>query len=144
VTLRKATIQQRLREIREVLGYFSGLGRLGADELTANFERRLAVERGLTHLVDVAVKINSAVVTAACDLPPRDQHDSFIRMGEIGAIPAELATRLAPSAGLRNRLVHEYETIDYAQVAHALQSATRDYGEYVRAVAGYIQRAELE
>ncbi len=57
MTPRKETIQQRLREIREVLEYFSGLGHPSADELTANFERRLAVERGLTHLVDVAVKL---------------------------------------------------------------------------------------
>ena len=140
---RREVMQQRLREIRDLLDYFSALGDIDASELEANIERRMAVERGLTHLVDLAVKINSAVVTAVRGVPPPDYHQSFVHAGEIGVIPADLAVRLAPSAGLRNRLVHEYDTIDYAQVAQATRSATVDYGEYVRAVAAYLQRGEL-
>ena len=43
---------------------------------------------------------------------PDDYYSGFVAMGDLGILSAELAQRLAPSAGLRNRLVHEYETLD--------------------------------
>ncbi len=94
---RREVIQRRLREMRGLLDYFSGLGDLDASELEGNIERRMAVERGLTQLVDLAVKINSSIVTAVRGVPPPDYHRSFIHAGEVGIIPADLAVRLAPS-----------------------------------------------
>ena len=39
-------------------------------------------------------------------------HASFTRLAELGVLDAEFARRIARAAGLRNRLVHEYEDID--------------------------------
>jgi uncharacterized protein YutE (UPF0331/DUF86 family) len=52
-----------------------------------------------------------------------------------GVLPVELAERLAPSAGLRNILVHEYVEVDLAQVVRAAERARTDYREYVAAIA---------
>lgn len=41
-------------------------------------------------------------------------------MGELGVLPLELAERLAPIAGFRNILVHEYLGIDWDEVYHNL------------------------
>lgn len=137
---RPEVVQHRLRQMSDILDYLSELGDLTGAELEANTERRLAVERGLTQLVELAVKINSSVVTANRGLPPPDYHRSFTMAGEVGLVPGELGARLAPSAGLRNRLVHEYDTIDYGQVASAVRSAAVDYRQYVRAVAAYLRQ----
>lgn len=48
-------------------------------------------------------------------------------MGEIKAIPMDLAERLAPSAGLRNRLVHEYDRLDHSMVLAAVAMAEEQY-----------------
>jgi len=53
-------------------------------------------------------------------------------------IPAELAQRLAPAAGLRNRLVHEYDAIDDALVLRAVADVRREFGAYVGAVEGFL------
>ena len=49
-----------------------------------------------------------------------------------------LANALAPAAGLRNRLVHEYDVIDDAIVLAAVHLARRDFAAYVAAVEAYL------
>ena len=53
----------------------------------------------------------------------------------------ELAEQLAPSAGLRNRLVHEYEGLDDARVLAAIETMLTLYPQYVRAIEAFLTRA---
>lgn len=41
-------------------------------------------------------------------------------MGELGVVPADFARHLAPLAGFRSILVHEYLTLDWDEVYRAL------------------------
>jgi uncharacterized protein YutE (UPF0331/DUF86 family) len=59
-------------------------------------------------------------------------------VAEIGAISTELAGELAPSAGLRNILTHEYVAIDVALVAQAVPAMRDAYGRYVAEVARFL------
>lgn len=54
----------------------------------------------------------------------------------------DLAERLAPAAGLRNRLVHQYDEIDDAIVLRAVADARRHFGAYLSAVEDYLQRTD--
>lgn len=54
-------------------------------------------------------------------------------------ITAELAARLAPSAGTRNILVHAYLDVDHAQIALAIPMAIDGYREYIRQVASWLR-----
>jgi uncharacterized protein YutE (UPF0331/DUF86 family) len=49
-----------------------------------------------------------------------------------------LAVRLAPSAGLRNVLVHAYVDLDVGLLVAAVPLASKQYGEYVRQVARWV------
>jgi uncharacterized protein YutE (UPF0331/DUF86 family) len=55
-------------------------------------------------------------------------------MGRLKVIPFKFAHRLARTTGLRNRVVHAYETVDLRLMHRALGSLVRDYNEYVRRV----------
>ena len=70
-------------------------------------------------------------------------YGGFLMVGRLGVIPGELALELAPSAGLRNRLVHEYEAIDDAKVFAAIGTILRLYPRYVNAVEEYIEKQGL-
>ena len=59
-------------------------------------------------------------------------------MGELKIITTDLAEKLAPSAGLRNRLVHEYDLLDHSLVLWAVKMAERFYTEYVKKIENYI------
>ncbi len=69
---------------------------------------------------------------------PGDYFRSFIALGRPGVVPPSLAERLASSAGLRNRLVHDYHEIDDRIVLAAIGKARREFAEYVAAVEAYL------
>jgi uncharacterized protein YutE (UPF0331/DUF86 family) len=100
--------------------------------------RRHAIERILTQLVEMAVKINSHVVGATLGRVPRSYKESFSLAVECGLIDRELADELEPSAGMRNVLVHEYLEIDVEKVAAAVPLALDGYRRYVSAVARFV------
>ena len=124
----------RLGLMRELLADLDSVGEVDALRLRDDRLTRHAVERILTQLVDLAVSINSHVAVSA-GKTPSSYRESFHAAAAAGLINVDLAQRLAPSAGLRNVLTHDYVNIDLGLVAGAVTAARRDYGEYVTAVA---------
>ena len=92
------------------------------------------VERMLERMIGRMIDVNYHLITEAGQPPPPDYHASFVKLGELGIVNPEFARRIARCAGLRNRLVHEYEEIDPRQVFESLQTARDDIVTYVRSV----------
>jgi uncharacterized protein YutE (UPF0331/DUF86 family) len=59
---------------------------------------------------------------------------------QAGAVPADLAERLAASAGLRNILTHEYVSVDLKIVAGSIPLVRTGYHDYVTGLARYLAR----
>ncbi len=134
MTFDTEVVVTRLGLMRELLRDLDAAGQVDARRLGTDRLTRHAVERILTQLVDLAVSINSHAAISA-GVAPNSYRDSFRAAADAGLISLELAERLAPSAGLRNVLTHEYVDIDLDLVAGAADAAKSDYGEYVRTVA---------
>lgn len=100
----------------------------------AMVERRL--ERAIGRMIDV----NYHVLTASGQPPPPDYHSSFVRMAELGVLDAEFARQIARSAGLRNRLVHDYDDLDHRLVFAALSTALNDLPRFLAAVNAFLMR----
>ena len=64
-------------------------------------------------------------------------------MAEVGVLTSELARSLAPSAGLRNRLVHEYDAIDDAKVLEAMATLLQLSPRYVQAIEAHLTKTGL-
>jgi len=62
------------------------------------------------------IDINYHLIIETGHPPPPDYHASFSRLGDLKILEPELARRIARCAGLRNRLVHEYDEIDPQKV----------------------------
>jgi len=92
------------------------------------------VERMLERMIGRMIDVNYHLITEAGQPPPPDYHASFVKLGELGIVNPEFARRIARCAGLRNRLVREYEEIDPRQVFESLQTARDDIVTYVRSV----------
>ncbi len=67
-----------------------------------------------------------------------NSYESFIKAGELSIISADLAEELAPSAGLRNRLVHEYDLLDHSLVLEAVKMAEELYPGYIKEIETFI------
>jgi uncharacterized protein YutE (UPF0331/DUF86 family) len=96
------------------------------------------VERLLERMIGRMIDVNYHLITEGGHAPPPDYHASFLKLAELRIVDAEFARRIARCAGLRNRLVHEYEEIDPRKVFESLQAARGDIVAYVRSVETYL------
>lgn len=124
-----ATIVRNLEDLAEVEG-------LGLGEFTSDRFRQKGTERLLQEVVEAAVDVNLHILRVRGAPTPHDYYSSFIGLGEAGEVSRALAEALAPSTGLRNRLVHEYDDIDDAAVLEAVAEARDLFASYVEEIEG--------
>jgi uncharacterized protein YutE (UPF0331/DUF86 family) len=93
--------------------------------------------------VDAALDINAHLIAELGATVPDDYYGGFLALAKLRVLPDPLARDLAPSAGLRNRLVHEYETLDDAKVLAAIGTAETLYAEFVKAIEAYLRQSGL-
>jgi uncharacterized protein YutE (UPF0331/DUF86 family) len=136
--LQPATVTAKLRLLRDLLDDLDTIGTVTPERLTDDRVLLRAVERILTQLVDLAVSVNTHVVTATAGRAPGTYRESFAALVAVGVLPEQLARQLVPSVGLRNLLVHEYAAVDLLLVCRAVPLAQHSYGRYVSAVAGWL------
>lgn len=134
-------VRRRLVEIDRLLRWLGELGTPDGDTLRRDWRTRLLVERILEQLVEMAVGVNLHV-TAALGLAGGDGYrDSFDAAAEAGVIGVDLAAALAPSASMRNVLVHNYLDVDLSIISAAIPLAHENYAGYRRAVALWLERS---
>lgn len=136
--LDQAIARRKLQTIQRDLRDLAGAAALTLDAYRSDRLRQKGVERLLQEIVDAAADVNVHLLRLAGAAAPGDYRSSFIDAGRHAIISEPLAAALAPAAGLRNRLVHEYDEIDDAVVLHATADACRLFGEYVEAVERYL------
>ncbi|MFW6287551.1 MAG: type VII toxin-antitoxin system HepT family RNase toxin [bacterium] len=100
---------------------------------------RYAIERLLQLIVDLALDINNIIIKDRAKPPASDYFNSFIELIEIGVLDEKFAYQIAPSTGLRNRLVHEYEKIDNKIVYKSIDKIYDYYLAYIKAIVQYIE-----
>jgi len=98
----------------------------------------LVVERYVERTVGRMVDINYHLLTALGEPPPRDYFTSFTALSKVGVLPGPFAREIAPAAGLRNRIVHEYDEVEPSRVHEALDSILRDVPRYLGYVQGFL------
>ena len=108
------------------------------EEYERDFYMRKATERLLQELIEAAIDINTHIIMESGAMVPDSYYESFLELASLKILPADVARSLAPSAGLRNRLVHEYDTIDDAVVHAAVSEAIGLYTDYLRAIQRHI------
>lgn len=134
-----------MRKLSRMSQYLDELESVRPDSFEGYVEdirTRRAVERLLQLIVEVANDINVHAVVDYGHPPPNDYYDGFLKASEIGLLPESLARSLAPAAGERNILVHEYETIDNKIVYESIQLVLTGFRQYVSAVLQYLENAK--
>ena len=135
----RAIIRRKLETIALRLKQLEPIAQLDEqDYLAEDIWHRKGTERLLHEVIEAAVDINAHLLVQSGRAAPDSMFESFVELGNAKVLSKELAETLAPSAGLRNRLVHEYETIDEALVHRAVRDALQDYPRYVAAIEAFI------
>ena len=113
---------------------------IAAKDLTPYLETPLdevVVERYLERIIGRMIDVNYHLITEAGHPPPPDYYASFAALANLKILDREFASRIAACAGLRNRIVHEYNELDPAKVYEALQAAMRDIPIYLTKIRDY-------
>ncbi len=109
------------------------------EEYKSNPAIKRSCERLIQLIVESAADINSSVIIGLKDFPPQDYYDTFIRAGELGLISPVLSKKLAPWAGLRNRIVPEYAQISDRLVFEKVEPTIQNFREYVQQVTEFVE-----
>jgi uncharacterized protein YutE (UPF0331/DUF86 family) len=97
---------------------------------------RRAIERLVQVIVEVTIDVNGLLLAALDKPQPRTARESFQAAAAAGVLPDRLAERFVTSyVGLRNRIVHDYDTLDARLIEQAARRLARDgigFGRTVR------------
>ncbi len=134
-------INRKLVLIGQDLEELSKLSEKPESEYIASHIYEAAAERYLERMIGRMIDINFHILVESGQAPPSDYYLSFINLVELGVYDAEFARVVASSAGLRNRIAHEYDEIDAKQVYTAIKSAMADVPEYIRSIEEFLKKS---
>ena len=132
------------QKLKLLSGYMNELTPLLRDISQRQYEedalRRHAAERLAELIIEAAIDINGELILAANQPPPDDYYSSFIALSKLGVCDRTRAERLAPMAGFRNRLAHEYEAVDDVKAYETIAALPELFRDYVQWVTRYLER----
>jgi uncharacterized protein YutE (UPF0331/DUF86 family) len=100
-------------------------------------------ERLTQLLVDTMIDINIHILLSE-DKVYDQSRSTFILLGEMGILPMALAKKIAPIVGLRNILVHRYETLDKDLFVRNLFKNKDDFKHYLVAIYDFLEKIKEE
>ncbi len=101
------------------------------------------VERNLEIAAQCCIDICHRIILLEGARKPVDYYDAILISGELGVLPLEFARHLAPLAGFRNILVHEYLRLDWDEVYRALHNL-EDLQRFAMLVTDWLQHRGTE
>lgn len=142
--LDKKLVHKKLEEMKRYEGELEPILLLSLKEFLASYRDMRAAERDFQLIVDSAIDINNHLLLAL-GLPPADKnYDSFFALVKAGVLTEKEAEKLAPSTGLRNKLVHEYDEINPEILYRSLKRFATQYKDYGRLVFAYLEKEQAK
>ena len=133
-------ITRKMSLILEDLAAMTRLSHLPREQYLKDSINEALAERYLERAIGRMVDINFHLVTESGHAPPKDYHESFVLLGTLGVMTADFAKEMARAAGLRNRIVHEYDDIDPERVYEALPLAVRRIPVYLDHIQRFVEK----
>lgn len=130
--LDRELIQRKVKLIQEDLAKLEPLAEFSFDQVAKDPVKYGAVERYLERIVTRAIDVNRHVIARVGkgSESARTYEDTFLRLADLGVYTEKFAKEIAPSAGLRNVLVHEYDEVDPKKVLQSVGKALSQYAKY--------------
>jgi len=132
-------LQRRLDELNARIKRLEGLASRPRADFDASQDLRDIAERNFEVAAQCCIGIANRIISLEGARKPRDYYESIMRLAEIGVLPAELARTLAPVAGFRNVLVHEYAGINWDEVYRNFQRLA-DLRAFAERIAEWLQK----
>jgi len=139
----KNLIYRKIAEILKQLNYIKKLIKLSEKQLLLEETQLFLAERVMERLIGAAIDINMHLVSDIRGEVSQDYFNSFIDLAQLKVFPIGFAKKIAPSAGLRNILVHEYQELDLKKFRASMKMALENFPKYVRYIEKVMENAEF-
>jgi uncharacterized protein YutE (UPF0331/DUF86 family) len=114
-------IERRLERLCECLTKLEPLRLKSREEFEQDTYLRDIVERNLEIAAQCCIDIANRIISLEQLPKPTDYYGALLQLGEAGILPLDFAKKIAPLAGFRNILIHEYLGINWDEVYRNLQ-----------------------
>ena len=138
VPIDRSLVERKIALILDDLERIRKLAALSLDAYLADDVNEGLAERYLERTAGRLIDINFHLSSEVLGVTPSDYADSFLKVARIGITTPEAAGRYAGLAGLRNRLVHEYNGIDEHLIYQALSRVLSDVPPYLKAIREFL------
>jgi len=134
-----SAVERRLDELLSRLRTLEEMAEKDRAEFADDSFVRDVVERNFEVAIQCCLDIANRIISIERTKKPSDYRGSLLKLGELGVIPQDFARRIAPLAGFRNVLVHEYADIDWDEVYGNLDRID-DLREFARHVGLWLKQ----
>lgn len=129
-----------LKSLREGVELLRPVKSESLEEMTADLIRYNGVihlmQTSIEHVTDVCAHL---LAGSGAEVP--DGYREIIqKAGEYEFLPIDFAQRIAPMAGFRNIVVHNYLTVDPALVRKYLQENLGDFEQFIEYIFEYMKK----
>ncbi len=124
-----------IQKIDEFIGYLKELDELlifSDQEIFTDSGKLHIAERLLQLIVDTMLDINQHFIKEQNLKIPDDFQSTFYILGENNIFPTDFAIKIAPVVGLRNRIVHRYDSINKQLFIETLRKNASDFKIYIK------------
>lgn len=140
MTFEKEFVEKKLALLKgyqnEIEEYFQYTDK----EILSDTKKLHIGERLLQLVVDTIIDINEHFIKEL-HLPTTDDFQgTFLILTENAILPKDFSERIAPVVGLRNRIVHRYESVDKKIFIESFRKNFQDFEEYMEYIHAYLQK----
>ena len=135
-------IEKKLQQIIEYLDELRPIARMSPEEVLRDYLKYHTAERIFQLIVDTIVDINIHLIKEGDFAVPDDFQSTFTTLADNDILPRDFAEQIAPVVGLRNRVVHRYETLSRRTFIELLQKNYPDFGLYIAIVKEYLGKMQ--
>lgn len=109
-----------------------------ADALVADEDLRDILSNNLSQAVQAAFDVAAHVISHLGTKVPDTYAEGFELLAQHHLIDSDLSKKLILAAGLRNRLQHRYQAIDWVRVHASIRDGVADFDSFVAAMRVYL------
>lgn len=115
-----------------------------AEVLSDDEDLRDILSNVLCQAVQGAFDVAAHIISHIGAKVPDTYAEGFELLARNGVIEAGVARNLIMASGLRNRLQHQYQTVDWSVVHASIRDGLGDFDSFVKAIRTFIDASDID
>lgn len=144
--LNKEFVIRKLQLISEDLNQLKPFADKTLNDVAKSSIEQAAVERYLERIITRAIDVNQHIITELgnASISVKTYRDTFLALADLDVYSKDFAEQIAPSAGLRNVLIHEYDQLDHQLLNKSIQQAIVEFNSYSTYILDFVNNTDQE